>query len=491
MTFPPTDEQAVAIDLYGTGENLVIQAGAGTGKTSTLEFMARSNDRRRIQYLAFNRAIAQDAAARMPAHVSARTAHSVAFGAHGKKFADRLNAGRQSGREMARLLGIDPITVTYGDLRKTLDAGFLAGHVYRAVSNFCQSADPEPDTRHFDVIKGIDPPAADGRRTYDNNNAVREELLPAVRRCWQDSLLVDGRLRYSPDRYLKAWQLAGPRIACDVLFFDEAQDVSPVLAAIAEYQAPWAQLVYVGDSNQAIYEWLGAVDAMDKLPSAYEAVLSQSFRFGPEVADVANVLLSELDSVLRLTGFDQIPSVVGPIDGDVDAVLTRSNAKGVEVVLDAMADGRKAHLVGGADSVRQFAEAAEELKTTGSTGHPELACFGSWGEVEEYVAADALGGELRLLVDLVDKFGTQAIIKGTKAMPDERSAEFIVSTAHKSKGREWGRVQLASDFPGGSDDGEWDPSELRLLYVAATRAKLALDLSRVPFFQELPEAVTA
>jgi hypothetical protein len=35
----PTDEQLAIIDAYRTGRNLVIEAGAGTGKTSTLKML--------------------------------------------------------------------------------------------------------------------------------------------------------------------------------------------------------------------------------------------------------------------------------------------------------------------------------------------------------------------------------------------------------------------------------------------------------------------
>ncbi len=51
---------------------MAIQAGAGTGKTSTLLLLADS-DARRGQSLAFNKAIVEDAKAKMPSRVSANT----------------------------------------------------------------------------------------------------------------------------------------------------------------------------------------------------------------------------------------------------------------------------------------------------------------------------------------------------------------------------------------------------------------------------------
>lgn len=58
------------------------------------------------------------------------------------------------------------------------------------------------------------------------------------------------------------------------------------------------------------------------------------------------------------------------------------------------------------------------------------------------------------------------------------SPDVILTTAHKSKGREWDIVLLADDFPSVyNDKGEFvglDDQERNLVYVAATRAKEVL-----------------
>jgi superfamily I DNA/RNA helicase len=62
---------------------------------------------------------------------------------------------------------------------------------------------------------------------------------------------------------------------------------------------------------------------------------------------------------------------------------------------------------------------------------------------------------------------------------DEERSDLIISTAHKAKGREWGTVRLTDDFlrsqPGKPTNGP-DPAEVRLFYVALTRAKEAIDV---------------
>lgn len=78
-TFQVTAEHRAIFDFvrHGAGHGLV-RATAGAGKTSTLVEIARRlpNDLR-VAFLAFNRHTADDLRARLPAHVTAMTVHSL------------------------------------------------------------------------------------------------------------------------------------------------------------------------------------------------------------------------------------------------------------------------------------------------------------------------------------------------------------------------------------------------------------------------------
>lgn len=76
------------------------------------------------------------------------------------------------------------------------------------------------------------------------------------------------------------WSLTEPKINTDFLLLDEAQDTNPVVEQTFNTQRDHAQLVMVGDSAQAIYQWRGARDVMTTFPGILLA-LSKSFRFGP------------------------------------------------------------------------------------------------------------------------------------------------------------------------------------------------------------------
>ena len=103
--------------------------------------------------------------------------------------------------------------------------------------------------------------------------------------------------------------------------------------------------------------------------------------------------------------------------------------------------------------------------------------------MEYYVDNEPQGADLKLMVRLVNEFTAEAIIEALRNQPKEADANLVVSTAHKSKGCQWASVQIAGDFlPPKEEGAEMTPAELRLAYVAATRAQRELDLDAVPHF---------
>jgi hypothetical protein len=465
----PTAEQAAIITAFGTGRNLVIEAGAGTGKTSTLKMLAADAPRRRGLYVAYNRAIADDAKKDFPASVKCSTAHALAFGAVGRAYAHRLKGPRVPARETARILGInEPLRLG----ERILAPAQVARLVMEGADRFCRSADPEPGPYCVPKKPGLDSP--------EDMRDLRQILPPLVRKAWADLCGKEGRLRFSHDVYLKIYQLSGPQLTADYILFDEAQDANAVTLSIVTAQED-AQLVAVGDRSQSIYSWRGAVDAMDSFPDAQRLALSQSFRFGSAVAREANKWLAILGAQLRLTGYGRISSMLAELQNP-DAILCRTNAQAVSQAMAAVSGGKQAAIVGGGNEIRRLAEAAITLKAGAGTDHPELMAFRTWGEVQDHAENDPGGSDLKVLVNLIDKHGPDAIIAVVDGLADERRAEVVISTAHKAKGREWNSVKIAPDFrePKKQEDGTpgvIQREEAMLSYVAVTRARLTLDRS--------------
>jgi ATP-dependent exoDNAse (exonuclease V) beta subunit len=256
----------------------------------------------------------------------------------------------------------------------------------------------------------------------------------------------------------------------------------------------------VGDSAQAIYHWRGAKDVMTGFDGT-QLALSQSFRFGPSLADEANRWLAIADAPIRLTGTPAVPTQLGLLD-QPDVVLCRTNVGAMAQTMNALAAGRRVALVGGGGSLRALAEAARDLTNGRRTSHPELFLFPSWGELQDYAAHDPAGRDLQPLVDLVDRHGTDAILAALGQLVFEQQAEVTISTAHKAKGREWPHVRIADDFtpPKDSDrqdatgravPGPIDDGEARLAYVAVTRTRHHLDMGGLSWIWDHPEGVSA
>lgn len=467
----PTVEQEAVIDAFTAADRptIVVQAGAGCGKSSTLKMAAKAQPRRRGLYVAYNKALATEAKASFPASVDCRTAHSLAFGPVGRHFQDRLNGPRVPAWRVAEILGLNNPVQVSAELAP-LTPKTLARHVMDAVGRYLNSADLEPAVHHVPRIVGYTPA---------DNAALAKYLLPYMRKAWDDLQNPNrGQLKVTHDVYLKLYQLSRPRIGVDYVLLDEAQDLSPVMASLFHYQTH-AQRIMVGDSAQAIYGFRGAVDAMRKFQADRHLTLSQSFRFGPAIADEANKWLDLLNAPLRLRGFEATASTIGPVERP-QAILCRSNSGAMAQVMQASVQERSVALVGGGDEIARLAQAAQDLLAGRPTDHPELVAFTSWDQVREHAAMDESSGSLQVLVKLIDEHTPDTIIEVVKGLVAEDTADVVVSTAHKAKGREWDTVAIGGDFREPRVDPEtrqakFVPDELMLAYVAVTRPRLRLE----------------
>jgi superfamily I DNA/RNA helicase len=87
---------------------------------------------------------------------------------------------------------------------------------------------------------------------------------------------------------------------------------------------------------------------------------------------------------------------------------------------------------------------------------------------------------MKAFVDIVEQHGESFLINSLQAvLSSEADAKLTLSTVHKAKGREWDRVGIGDDFSlpkARSRAQSFDPAEVRLLYVALTRAKYEVDI---------------
>jgi hypothetical protein len=255
----------------------------------------------------------------MPANVEARTASSFAYRGTivfpKSAWGNRFQKTTSSGREYANALGIKSAmnfdaSSEQGESTKTLKPSTLGYIVRTTVDRFCQS--------DKDDFEGWMVPKQDGLSTNGQQH-LTAFVLPLAVKAWADLNDVEGRMvNFTFNHYLKQFQLSRQPIKvkfgqekaapAEVIMFDEAQDAAPVIRAIVQQQK--VQVIAVGDENQSIYGFTGAVNALDAFDAPHVLKLTKSFRFGQAIADAANRLLAKLDTDMRIVGHDPIPSQV-------------------------------------------------------------------------------------------------------------------------------------------------------------------------------------
>lgn len=471
-----TYEQATAIDNARLGKSFKVIAYAGTGKTTTLQMISDAMPERRGMYLAFNKSIASEAQNKFHRGVDCRTFHSLAFRSVPRGITDKLRLPRLSPSFIAKEYRLEPMTLRRmmgGRYEKyVLMPSRLASLVANAVGYFCSTSSQYPAPRHIQTPSWLHP---------DDIEALQKKLYPAVERRWLESIDPNHQAGIGHDIYLKLWALSEPNIPADYVLFDEAQDADPLMLGILLKQRS-TQVIYVGDAHQQIYAWRGAVNAMQQLPLP-ESRLTTSFRFGPEIALNANAILGALNETVPLLGNPHLNSKVvnKPHTKLRDAILCRTNARAMELLLAGLVRGDKVSLQADHVKLNRFVDAAAMLKQGKRVVDvPELAWFNSWHDVHEYCETNE-GSDIKPLVKLVDEHGTDPLKTALAKITPIGQADYIISTAHKAKGLEWDRVHIEDDyqFKLNEKDHKISDEELRLLYVACTRAKVSLNIHHI------------
>ncbi|KAF1589800.1 F-box DNA helicase 1, partial [Eudyptes moseleyi] len=264
---------------------------SGTGKTSTLVKYAEKFPDLNFLYVTFNKAVAESGRSVFPRNVTCRTFHSLAFGSVGKHYKEKgkLNFSKMSVYSVSSLL--------QNSKGQSL---FIRGKtVSQTLENFFASSDEEICEEHTPVW-------------FKNTHGQRQLVSPVEKKInveeakeiWRNMKKLDGdvekKYKMTCDGYLKLWQLSKPQLSgYDAIFVDEAQDCTPAIVNIVLSQK--CGIILVGDPHQQIYTFRGAVNTLYSVPHTHVYYLTQSFRFGPEIAYVGATILDVCKSIRSKT----------------------------------------------------------------------------------------------------------------------------------------------------------------------------------------------
>lgn len=454
---------------------LLIQAGAGSGKTTTLRGYSEHHSNLRILYICYNKSVEMAARGKFPRNVVAKTAHGLAYAVYGTQFkAKQANNLRLT--DVARAINSQDWE--------------LVRDVVTTLNNYMASADDAISRQHF--------PRFQDRPTLTTaQEQFLSRSLGVATALWKRMIdPADTGVQITHDGYLKLYQVSKPDLSqrFDCILLDEAQDVNPVIADIARIQK--TRIVAVGDPHQQIYRFRGAEDALEApwMANAEKHYLTQCFRFGPAVAHVANILLSYKGETRKLQGLGDQTFVKKTLPDGLPqrAYIHRTVTGVIDNALDLIGKPgarEQIYWVGGIDSysLRDL----EDLYAF-SRGRNEQVqnrkLLRDYRDYDQYVeiAEVTQDGEMLRSIKIINAYPdlpARILALRSSTVNSELDATVTLTTAHKAKGLEWDNVSLFEDFTADPLSPDIDTGrrsdELNLLYVSVTRAMKILAINSI------------
>ena len=471
-----TGEQREIIEAASTGRNILVAALAGTGKTSALLGVAKAYPGRKGLYLAYNKALQLEARAKFPPYISCKTIHGLAYQDAGIPYASQLTKKLHTAT-IVDYLGINPLK--HG--KHWASQELIAASANDMIRVFSYSLDDRALPAHYSkrcvgrltdkydrLVFNLESVEKGAPKTFLEHFVAQS--CHYAQRLWEAMIDPDNEtIPASHDTYLKLYQLKRPVIeGVDYIMLDEAQDANPVILDILSHQN--VQRIYVGDENQQIYGFRGTINAMNTIEGDVYP-LTQSFRFGPAIAQEANKVLKALKVENLLKGYEPLASRVGPVDQTLPyAFIARTNAELIKAIVSKKSSNRKIHFVGDVNKVLSLFESAYFLRNNKLSQMTDFSLkrFSSWEKFadEAYLSQDH---EYLAIINFIQDYQKDVpevlkLIRELCAYPEEE-ADIVMTTAHKAKGRQWSQVHVHNDFLC-NDSVE----EKNIYYVALTRA---------------------
>lgn len=479
MSFPTAEQAAVIAAVSSGASNLVVEAYAGTGKTTTIIEAIRAylaeRPRAACAYLVFNKRNAEEVAERMPRRSQAATSHSWGFRALKRAFP-------QARPEFASADGDSLANVVTGPISRP-ERGFMLAALASAKNLLVA---PSDTARLASLIYQVSEGTVRDRRAAELGAMVGAAMTFRMR----NPAFISG-----DDMVWLPVVLGLPVPQFDLVAVDEAQDLTAAQIELAcAMVRDGGRMVWIGDERQAIYGWRNAApDALRveaERTNARRLALTVTHRCPRTVVEVARAFVPDFSAGDGAPeGF--VAHVPGPSPIVGDWVISRTNRDLIALGWELVSAGNRVCLLG-KDAVAASIRAT--VTRSALETHRPLRELQAWVKKAAARAskalsvaendAEAAGAEAELdkletiaaLCDLAPADATvgEFVDFALSRFAKEPSPDAItLATTHKAKGLEADRVWVLTHTFLKRDTRE----EENLFYVAVTRAKRELFLA--------------
>ena len=286
MKYTPTDEQKEIVGEIqnGTGEIVLVNSVAGSGKSSTARLTVNTIRPKKCLYTAFNKAIVEEGKDLFPDYVECRTLHSLALSYVRPK------------------LGIEPFTYLCIKEKLTYPA---KNKVIKAMDEFYRSDSTDLDEFLKEIL---------------DDPTLRDIVDKYVTMMFDDKIPVTFNYLLKHMHLLLHEEQIDPKY--DMIILDEIQDSTGVALEIFKLlKAP--HKMGLGDPMQSIYSFMNLVDGFKVLKDdSITLGLTKSFRCSEAISQrIENYGITNLDKDFMFKGTDT-PEADGKL-----AYITATNAQ--------------------------------------------------------------------------------------------------------------------------------------------------------------------
>lgn len=512
-TFSPTPEQEAVLEAVKPThtESVMVEAGAGCAKTSTLT-MASQVIKTDGLALAFNKRIQLELEKRLTSNFSCKTMNGLGHNAWARALGLKGNGLKVDERKAGKLI------TEVAKSRKmyfTPEQWDYARTLFREAQ--IQGLVPEPFGSQLTTII---PDTKESWQSLGDVHAIPDDEFEMVWEIARMALLENIRQAYKgivsyDDQVYCSVLLNGVFQKYNFILVDEDQDLSPLqILMIKRSLTQSGRILAVGDKCQSIYAFRGAVgEAAEQIRKLRESwidlPLMTSFRVPQLVADrqkghvpmfrahgtnPPGQILSMINEWSWKGFTDRLPEY--PLDV---AILCRNNAPLMSMAFKLIREGVGCHVLG-RDIGKGLKALTKKLAPEDDTSSDIVR-----GRIADWLTSEISKARVNDNPDAADKFtdkgdSLMAIMDSSECKDagqlrrmidnlfDKESGLVTLSTIHKAKGLEWPAVihldphRLPSKYAL-AKGGRALEQEANLLYVAETRTKHTLAMAQMEAFE--------